>query len=112
MESGPNCSDTATKNIPIYPEKLIYVPNAFTPNQDDVNDVFKPVVSGVDDENYKFVIFDRWGKEIFSTTDYNKGWDGTINGKDASIGVYTYIIEYKEIQGIQKILKGIITLVR
>ena len=112
VESGKNCSDTAYKDIPIYLDRLIYVPNAFTPNEDNINDVFKPIVSGIERENYKFIIFDRWGKEIFSTTDYDAGWDGTINGKKTSMGVYSYIIEYKEIQGIYGKLKGVVTLVR
>ena len=112
VENGLNCADTAIKQVPIYLNQLLFVPNAFTPNSDQTNDVFKPVVSGIEKDGYSFIIFDRWGKKIFLTTDYNAGWDGLINDKQASIGIYTYKITYREIKGKTGERKGIVTLVR
>jgi len=69
----------------------VYIPNAFTPNGDGINDEFYVKANGI--ANFTIDIFDRWGTDIFSTTDINKGWDGTVNGKlGAESGVYKYQI--------------------
>ncbi len=87
------CPDTATVVIKVNPEYRFWVPNAFTPfNGDTLNTVFKPIVIGVDD--YKFMIFDRWGEKIFETTDTEAGWDGTYKGHKCQIDVYVYKITY------------------
>ncbi len=106
------CKDTATKDVYIYLNALVFVPNAFTPNEDGNNDIFIPAISGVDETDYSFMIFDRWGKEIFSTTDVKEGWNGKNKGKELALGVYTYVIQYKEIKGIGHKIKGIVTLYR
>jgi gliding motility-associated-like protein len=106
------CRDTAEKDVNIYLDALIFIPNAFTPNGDGTNDIFIPMISGVDESYYSFIIFDRWGKEVFNTNDMTKGWDGKIKDKDVSLGVYTYIVEYKEIKGLKHKVKGIVTLIR
>ena len=65
-----------------------------TPNQNGVNDVFKPVVSGVRD--FKMMIYDRWGGKISEINDESQGWDGNVNGLPAQDGVYVYYIEFKD----------------
>jgi len=71
---------------------VVYIPNAFTPNGDGTNDKF--IIKGNGIENYSIDIFDRWGTNIFSTTDINEGWDGTLNGKEKSEnGIYNYQIK-------------------
>jgi gliding motility-associated-like protein len=69
----------------------LYIPNAFTPgNGDNLNNSFK--VEGVSVFKYHIVIYDRWGLQVFESTDINISWDGTINGQDAATGIYSYKI--------------------
>ena len=63
------------------PELQIFVPNSFTPNSDGLNDVFKPTGLHITDDQYLFVIYDRWGEVVFRTTDPEQGWDGTYKGQ-------------------------------
>lgn len=74
------CRDSIIKKVEIKPAYVIYVPNAFTPNSDGINDGFKAVGIGV--AEFKLQIFDRWGELIFETSDINKAWDGSVRGKD------------------------------
>ncbi|MEI6852323.1 MAG: PKD domain-containing protein [Bacteroidota bacterium] len=106
------CKDTANKDVYIYLNALVFVPNAFTPNEDGKNDIFIPAISGVDESDYSFVIYDRWGKEMFSTHDVAQGWNGKNNGKDVAQGVFTYVIDYTEIKGVGHKIKGLVTLYR
>lgn len=73
----------------------IYVPNAFTPDGDGLNDLFIPVF-GCDPINYEFIIFDRWGQEVFSTADPSQGWNGSGTGRShyADVSMYQWIIRY------------------
>lgn len=57
-----------------------YIPNAFSPNNDGINDVFKPTIFGTL-KSYRLSIYNRWGQLVFQTTDVHKGWDGSYNGK-------------------------------
>ncbi|MFZ1331381.1 MAG: gliding motility-associated C-terminal domain-containing protein, partial [Flavobacteriales bacterium] len=75
-------------------DTYVNVPNTFTPNNDDINDVFLPVVSGTV-ENYKLEIFDRWGELIFTTSDPTIGWDGSVKTTIAQDGVYVWKINYR-----------------
>lgn len=63
------------------PELQIFVPNSFTPDQNGLNDLFKPVGLHVTDDHYLFVVYDRWGEIMFRTTDPEQGWDGTYKGQ-------------------------------
>ncbi|MFK7755371.1 MAG: gliding motility-associated C-terminal domain-containing protein [Flavobacteriales bacterium] len=77
---------------------LVFIPNAFSPNNDGVNEVFKPIVSGIEEDEYEFVIFDRWGNEMFYTTDSSEPWLGNINGGDHYVkpDIYSYSIKVKQ----------------
>jgi gliding motility-associated-like protein len=70
----------------------VYIPNSFTPNGDGINDIF--LVYGYSISNVKMAIFDRWGEELFSSTEQTLGWDGSYKGKISEIGVYVYKISY------------------
>lgn len=76
------------------PDTEMYIPNAFTPNGDGINDIFKPSVSDLDEYNLK--IFNRWGLELFDTSDPDAGWNGSSNGGDYFVppGTYVYLIKY------------------
>jgi gliding motility-associated-like protein len=70
---------------------MLYVPNAFTPNYNGLNDVF--LVKSTNIEKFHIVIFNRWGNLLFETNDINVGWDGKYNGILVPEGVYVYSIE-------------------
>jgi gliding motility-associated-like protein len=87
----------------------IYIPNAFTPNGNGLNEVFKPVFSRSEYlEEYKFYIYNRWGNLLYYTTDIYDSWTGY--GCDE--GVYVYIIEYKNKRKKQQHLTGTVALIR
>lgn len=73
------CRDSIIKPVTIKPAYALYIPNAFTPNEDGINDGFKAVGIGI--ASFKMWVFDRWGNVIFETDDINKAWDGSVNGK-------------------------------
>jgi gliding motility-associated-like protein len=92
------CTDTALVNIEVQDEVIYYVPNSFTPDEDEYNPIFKPVfTSGFDPYDYKMVIFNRWGEIIFETRDASYGWDGTYAGAVGLCkeGDYIWQIEFK-----------------
>jgi gliding motility-associated-like protein len=93
---------------------IIYIPNAFSPNGDEFNSVFKPVVSLSDINDYALTIFDRWGQVIFRTNEIQEGWDGTLNisGKLAPLGTYIYVVELKDGDNQEHIRRGHLSLVR
>jgi gliding motility-associated-like protein len=77
-------------------EIIYYVPNTFTPNGDEHNNVFNPVfVCGYDPLEYRFDVYDRWGEIVFTSLDAQKGWDGTYHGLPAKEGVFGWKLEYK-----------------
>jgi gliding motility-associated-like protein len=87
------CKDTIMKVMDIRDEMTVYIPNTFTPNNDNLNDIFNVRGVGLRPENYSMEIFDRWGNSVYSTRDILKGWDGTIKGQMAGDGVYIYKIK-------------------
>ncbi len=110
------CMDTAQETVIILPYFAFWIPNSFTPNNDEKNPVFKPIGVGLDTKNYLMTIYDRWGKEMFFTKNINEGWNGTYNNKgDFSKGVqgvYVYLIEVADRTGKKHIYKGTVTLIQ
>lgn len=84
------CHDTIDHCIDIKPQFTIYIPNAFTPNGDGLNDVFLPKGDYI--ENFEMYVFDRWGEQIYHTTNINQGWDGTMHGNKVQEDTYVYLI--------------------
>ncbi len=93
-------------------ESSIYVPNAFTPNGDLINDVFQPIVRAL--LEYELFIYDRWGNLLFRSDDPTNFWDGTFNGFKSPIDVYVWKIKYVTSfePGIYREKVGHVTLVR
>lgn len=90
------CPDTINLLVRILPEFRFWVPNAFTPGRKDgLNDIFKPVLIGV--EEYTFLIFDRWGAQIYKTNDQEEGWDGRYKGGECTDDVYIWKCEFKNV---------------
>jgi gliding motility-associated-like protein len=82
--------------IELCPNELFYIPNAFTPDGDERNNTFKPVItSGVDLFNYSFYIYNRWGQVIWESYNPNMGWDGTFNNIMCQDGIYTWKLKFK-----------------
>jgi len=98
VTSVNGCVDAATLIMVVKDSKIIYVPNSFTPDGDEFNNVFAPVVTaGYDTQNYSFTIFNRWGETVFESHDVNRGWDGTYLGKLVPAGIYTWTIRIKSL---------------
>jgi gliding motility-associated-like protein len=88
------------------------LPSGFSPNGDGKNDVFGILGSGKYSREYELRIWNRWGQEVFRTTDPTVGWDGNFNGAQAQTGVYAYYITFKNVYNEPKEYKGNVTLVR
>lgn len=82
----------------------LFVPNSFSPNSDNINDEFIPILPD-SLQDYEFLIFNRWGEELFTTKENKEGWDGKFKGVDSPIGVYTWKITY-QINGRTRIILG------
>jgi gliding motility-associated-like protein len=107
------CNNTHCETVIIDDVFLIYVPNAFTPTGDGINDVFIPIINGIIPESYQFMIFNRWGELIFETNNPQKGWDGTHKGLNSQQDVYVWKIIVKDaVSGKKRDFKGHVTLLR
>jgi len=91
---GPfGCNDTITITISVVDEILIYVPNAFTPDGDEINNIWQFYISGISEADYSVEVFNRWGEIIWESSDVNESWDGTYKGRLVQTGVYTWKIQ-------------------
>jgi len=91
-------------------DKDAFVPNTFTPNGDNQNDVF--LVRGLKIEDIYFAVYNRWGELVFETNDKNKGWDGIYKGRPADVGVFGWYLKAKCFNGEETFRKGNVTLIR
>ena len=109
-----NCADSIIKFIDVVPEVTYFIPNAFTPNNDATNDVFKG--KGLTENMKRFVlkIWNRWGELIFETNNPDEAWNGRKfnTGEDSPLGVYLYIVNYESPRGQPFELRGYATLIR
>ena len=105
------CIGTDTVFVKVYKGPAYYLPNAFTPNGDGKNDIFKAIPPGISSTEY-FRIFNRWGQMIFETHDYLKGWDGTYIGKPQPAGAYVWIIKGVDKFGKPVEIRGTVMLIR
>lgn len=109
------CRDTSCEKVIVEGEFLLYVPNAFTPDGDGINDAFYPVVQGHDPSDYQFQIYDRWGELIFQSEDPEEKWRGRVKGSStlAKPDVYVWKLKLRsEISGEHETFTGHVTLVR
>ena len=112
-----NCSNTDTIEIEFNCENSLYIPNAFTPNDDHVNDVFYVRGNPRNLSIEKMIIYDRWGEKIFEANnilpdDPLLGWDGTYKSKPSQNEVYAYLVIAKYANGEEIKYKGNVTLLR
>ena len=95
------CVASVSKTIEVKNDFNVYIPTAFTPNEDDLNDTFKPVFSnyGINVNFYRLEIYDRWGHLLFSTIDLLRGWDGKVRSELCKEGVYIYKLRFSTQDG-------------
>jgi gliding motility-associated-like protein len=108
--SPAGCSTTDKIRIRVFKGPEIYVPTAFTPNGDGLNDVLKVLPIGVNLTYFR--VFDSWGNLVFSTTDYRSGWDGTQRNRPMPSGVYVWMTAGTESGGKTIFKKGTLQLMR
>ncbi len=114
VTSYEGCKSTDEVQI-LWGGNPFYLPNAFTPDGDGLNDTFAAIPKYDYVKKYHLSIFNRWGQMIFETTDINNSWDGTYQGSPCMIGAYVYRIDYEEFgqQSMDsKVVKGTVMLVR
>lgn len=105
------CFDTDSVLIHVLNEApTLIIPNVFTPNSDSVNDIFR--VTGTNIIDFNCTIFDRWGLQMFYWDNIKSGWDGKSDGKEVPAGTYFYIINAKDIDGIEIKKQGYLSLFR
>jgi gliding motility-associated-like protein len=107
-----SCSDTASIFIQVDIGFTIYVPNAFTPNGNGVNELFRPQGVFWKSEGYRFSVFNRWGEQIFQTNDINAGWDGSYKGSVVQQDTYVWKVIVFDYQGKEHQLIGHVTVLR
>ena len=113
VQNQYGCKDTAYLKIEITPEFTFYIPNAFTPHNDDgINDYFTGIGIGI--EKYEMWIFDRWGEMIYYSDDIKKGWNGKVQGKEQECkqDVYVWKVKIKDVLGKKHDYIGHVTLLR
>jgi gliding motility-associated-like protein len=114
VKSVDGCVDTARQLICIDPLFTFYAPDAFTPNGDQKNDIWKPMGEDIDPKHYELSIYDRWGNLVFHTTTWDTGWDGkSNNGSEISqIDTYVWVAVLKDIKGNHYTYRGILHLIK
>ncbi|MCB9252806.1 MAG: gliding motility-associated C-terminal domain-containing protein [Flavobacteriales bacterium] len=110
--AGQNgCLDSAQEWIMVKPVLRVHVPDAFSPNNDGINDEFGP--SGIDHlTGYELVIYNRWGERVFKSNDTSKKWDGSYLGSPLPLDTYLYFLKYRDLNNKEQISRGSIKLIR
>lgn len=106
------CTDSITECLVVNPVFTLYIPSAFTPDGDGLNDVFQPKGSYI--SSFEMYIFDRWGSHIFHTNDIYKGWNGAVNNGSnlCQQDTYVYLIYVKDYHGVDHTYMGKVTLLK
>ncbi len=106
------CSDSARHTLTVLDHCFIDVPTAFTPNNDGLNDYFRPH-NALKADNYEFKVYNRWGQLLFSSRNWQEKWDGRIKGQVQPTGVYVWMLRYTHRDTGQPVFKkGTVTLIR
>jgi gliding motility-associated-like protein len=107
------CMDTAYHTVEIRADFAFYLPNAFTPNGDGLNDRFGPSGMGIDTKTFEMMIFDRWGNMIFQTNEWMKDWDGYVNGNDVIMeDVYVWKVSFADQYGARHNYMGHVSVIK
>ena len=112
VTTNEGCADTASQVIDIKPDFIIYIPNAFTPDNDGINDFFAP--QGIEFNSFEMEIYNRWGEKIYHTSEIDKPWDGRNKGgtEVAKQDVYVYKIWVKDFKDETHYYVGNVSLIK
>jgi gliding motility-associated-like protein len=112
--SDQGCRDTTYRIVIVKDQLVFYVPNTFTPDGDQFNNVFLPIMTaGFSEASYELSIYNRWGELIFESKDIATGWDGTYRGTMVQAGLYTWVIRFKDDDNDEKYeFKGHVNMMR
>ncbi|MEO8150846.1 MAG: gliding motility-associated C-terminal domain-containing protein [Bacteroidia bacterium] len=109
--AGSMNADSWSNEIELLQSPQVFIPNAFTPNDDAVNETWKPIIVFVRD--YSLLVFNRWGQKVFESTDETASWNGKLQGKDCVQGTYFYVLKFTGYDTPDEYRKtGVVTLVR
>ena len=114
VSTGSNCADTVCELIEVSDGQQIYVPTAFSPNEDGINDVFKPTFSDPDElDLFELSIFNRWGNVIYDSKKHFLWWDGSFQGRYVQEGTYVWKLKYRSTYNAEILIKhGTVNVVR
>lgn len=111
VTNSSGCIDSIQKEIIVYPPFHVYIPNAFTPDDNGLNDYFAPIAVGV--IKTEMEIYDRWGCIMFHSEENDPKWDGRDSKNDrVQVGVYVYLLHYLTPTGVSHACTGTVTLLR
>ena len=106
------CKNSTTQILSILGNFGFYMPTGFSPNGDGLNDIFTPNGFGILDEEFSFLVYDRWGILIFESHNKNLGWDGTFNGDILPTGSYVWKLTFLNLERISRTETGHINLIK
>jgi gliding motility-associated-like protein len=113
VTTAQGCSDSVSLPLQIIPDVVFYVPNTFTPDDDEHNQTWKFYVEGIDQSGFHLAVYNRWGEIVWETYDSTGEWDGQFGGNKVMPGVYTWTAWYKERDSDgKKIKQGFINVLR
>ncbi len=105
------CTDTLCRSVVAVSDPEVFAPNAFTPDQDGLNESFRPVLNGFEKWTYDFYVFDRWGEQVHHTRDRWAAWEGSYNGQPVKSDVYVWKVVLNR-DGDERVYYGHVTVVR
>ena len=108
--NAAGCKATDTIKINVFVGPTCYVPSAFSPNGDGINDIFRPVNVGLNIEYFR--VFNRYGEIVYQTSRFRDGWNGFFKGKEQPAGAYVWVFKGKDSRGRDIVEKGTVMLVR
>ncbi len=107
------CRDTVRGQVEVKDVFTFYAPTAFSPDNDGKNEVFIVSGSGIKEDTFHMLVYDRWGEVIFETTDINQGWDGRVKGGNkATVGTYTWLATFRDFKKVLHEKSGSVTILR
>lgn len=113
VTSSRGCKDTVYGLVEVYEIMTFYAPNAFSPDNDNINPEFRVFATGIIEGTFTMNIYNRWGELIFTSTDIEKGWDGKVKGgREATTDVYTWLVTFRDFKKVLHEKAGQITLIR
>ena len=112
FKKGNNAITSVSNYAEVIPPLSIYIPSAFTPNNDGINDTFGVKGEGI--ANFQIYVYNRWGEKVFESNDINFKWDGTYKNQslNPAVFVYTLKVVFANSEQPEKLYKGSVTLLK